>query len=48
MATRKSVTTKKNIKLTPKDANTLFTKEFKDVYGIKDILETLNKLTKTE
>lgn len=38
MATKKSVTRKKNVKLTPKGAKTLFTKEFKDVYGNKHIL----------
>ena len=40
MATRKSVTTKKNIKLTPKDASTLLKLEFTD-YGAKtrNILE---------
>ena len=40
MATKRSVTTKKNIKLTPKDASTLLKLEFTD-YGAKtrDILE---------
>ena len=40
MATKRSVTTKKNIKLTPKDASTLLKLEFAD-YGAKtrDILE---------
>ena len=37
MATRKSITKKTNIKLTSKDASTLLTKEFKDVYGNKHI-----------
>lgn len=38
MATKRSVTTKKNIKLTPKDASLIMSKEFKDVYGNKHVL----------
>ena len=38
MATRKSVTKKTNIKLTSKDASLIMSKEFKDVYGNKHVL----------
>ena len=38
MATRKSITKKTNIKLTSKDASLIMSKEFKDVYGNKHIL----------
>lgn len=40
MATRKSVTTKKNIKLTPKDAKTMLEVEYINTNAkIKDILQ---------